>query len=106
MLHLQKIIPEAIILPTSGKAWSACSRNIPGPEGRVPRCPHSPAVKTVKCNKLIKNPERLLGALKSDMKIEGQAKQIRETIILYSQPQLFLQKGLLGFLPGTSGTKF
>ena len=52
------------------------------PEGRVSICPHSLAVKPVKCNKPIKNPERLPRALKADMKIEDQAKQIKDTIIL------------------------
>lgn len=61
-----------IILPSWG-AWSAYSR-ISGFLGGVSVCPHSPAVKTVKYNKLIKNPERLTWALKSDTKIEDQVK--------------------------------
>lgn len=61
-----------IILPSWG-AWSAYSR-ISRFLGGVSVCPHSPAVKTVKYNKLIKNPERLTWALKSDTKIEDQVK--------------------------------
>lgn len=82
MLNLQKIVPAAIILSRSVKAWSAYSKNIIAPEGRVSICPHSLAVKPAKWNKLIKNPERLPRALKSDMKIEDQAKQIKDTITL------------------------
>lgn len=81
MLNLKKIISAVIILLRLGKGWSAYSKNIMVPEGRVSICPHSPAVKTVKCNKLIKNPEKLPQALKSDMKIKNQAKQIKDTII-------------------------
>lgn len=90
MLNRQKVIPAAIILSGLVRARSAHSKNITVPEGRVSIRPHSPAVKLVKCNKLIKNPERLPRALKSDMKIEEQAKQIKDTIILSSQFQLFL----------------
>ena len=82
MLNPQKIVPAAIILSRLVKAWSAYSKNIIIPEGRVPICPYSLAVKPVKCNKPIKNPERLPRALKADMKIEDQAKQIKDTIIL------------------------
>lgn len=59
MLNLQKIIPAALILPRLGKTWNTYSKNIMVPEGRISICPHSPAVKTVKCNELIKIPERL-----------------------------------------------
>ena len=52
--------------------------------------PHSPAVKTAHVNALMKHPERPPRALKSDMKVEDQAKQIKDPIILESQFQLFL----------------
>lgn len=93
MLNLQKIISAAIILPRLGKAWSAYSKNIMVPEGRISVCPHSPTVKTVTCHKVIgkkKNLKRLTQALESDTKIEDQAKQTKYTIILQSQFQLFL----------------
>lgn len=67
MLNLQKIISAAIILPRLGKAWSAYSKNIMVPEGRISVRPHSPTVKTVTCHKVIgkkKKPEKADSSLR------------------------------------------